>query len=182
MIRGGDWEFAFSGSHRSRRDRSRAPLAGKSWGKQSIYAENLIFSKTLRKEKLLKLQGLLGNYFLKGLTSLFFFNSGDQITLLNFTFHNDKRKPQVSARRTHKRLGEQQHRVPCVSGHSQQTKIQNQTKIKRKARKAGRVLWKPGSGSSSLPNKRRKGRHFVRGALVDPVHLEGTSRPWCCRV
>lgn len=80
MIRGGDWEFAFSGSHRSRRDRSRAPLAGKSWGKQSIYAENLIFSKMLRKEKLLKLQGLLGNYFLKGLTSLLFYLRGSNYT------------------------------------------------------------------------------------------------------
>lgn len=54
MIRGGDWEFAFSRSHKTRRDRSRAPLAGKSWGKQSTYAENLIFSKMHKKDEIAK--------------------------------------------------------------------------------------------------------------------------------
>lgn len=40
MIRGGDWEFAFSESHKTRRDRSRAPLAGKSWGKIDLCRES----------------------------------------------------------------------------------------------------------------------------------------------
>lgn len=46
----------------------------------------------LRKVKLLKVvQVLLGNYFLKASqVFFFFFNSGDQITRLNFTFHNDE--------------------------------------------------------------------------------------------
>lgn len=60
MTRGGDWEFAFSGSHRTRRDRSRAPLAGKSWGKQSTYEKNLIFSKMREKVEIAESTRVVG--------------------------------------------------------------------------------------------------------------------------